>query len=557
MKTYLYLALAAYPLFLLSIAGCTDSAAGEQNVAHEAAPTTEIEKWYDLSFTMAERDSMQGTLENRLEAYQQIHAYSPAGDVPMSLYFNPLPIGFEMPKEQKRHNWNLPKTVNLPENPADLAFYPVADLAVLLRTGKITSVELTRFYINRLKKYGDSLQCVVTLTEELALKQAAKADKEIRTGTYRGPLHGIPYGVKDLFAVEGYKTTWGAGAYKDQVIDQTATVVNKLEEAGAVLVAKLTLGALAMGDVWFGGVTKNPWNTVQGSSGSSAGSASAAVAGLVGFAIGTETRGSIVSPSTRCGASGLRPTYGRVSRTGAMALSWSMDKVGPICRTAQGAALVFQSIIGPDGKDQTLLDAPFNFDAGRDMRKLKVGYIKSYFDSSKNANDALALEAIRNMGVEPVAMELPTNVPVRALSFILAAEAAAAFDVLTRSNRDSLLVRQDKWAWPNYFRAARFIPAVEYINANRLRFQLVQEIHAIMKDYDVVITPSFGGDQLLITNLTSNPCVVVPSGFNEEGSPTSISFLGNLYDEGTLLEFAHAYQQATGHEDVHPEWLRE
>ncbi|MDH5380443.1 MAG: amidase, partial [Cyclobacteriaceae bacterium] len=313
--------------------------------------------------------------------------------------------------------------------------------------------------------------------------------------------------------------------------------------------------ALAMGDVWYGGVTKNPWNLEQGSSGSSAGSASATVAGLVGFSIGTETLGSIVSPSTRCGASGLRPSYGRVSRTGAMALSWSMDKIGPICRTALDCALVFNAIYGPDEIDQTLYDFPFNFDATKDVTKLKVGYLKDYFENSRNKeNDEKSLEAIRALGIEPIAVTFPEDLPISSLRIILVAESAAAFDELTRSNRDDLLVRQDKGAWPNSFRNSRFIPAVEYINANRVRYQLIQEMHKIMKEYDVIVTPSFGGSQLLITNLTGHPCVVIPNGVNEEGSPTSISFLGNLFEEGKLLELATAVQNNTDFEDAHPEF---
>jgi Asp-tRNA(Asn)/Glu-tRNA(Gln) amidotransferase A subunit family amidase len=408
-------------------------------------------------------------------------------------------------------------------------------------------------YLDRLKKYGPELECVVTLTEELALEQARKADEEIAYGRYRGYLHGIPYGAKDLLAVRGYKTTWGAEPYKDQVIDDTATVVKKLERAGAVLVAKLTLGALAWGDVWYGGMTRSPWNLEQGSSGSSAGSAAATAAGLVAFAIGTETWGSIVSPSTRCGATGLRPTFGRVSRAGAMALSWSMDKIGPICRTVEDCAIVFEAIRGPDGIDQTVLDGSFEYDFRVELEKVRVGYLRDAFDEEyeNHDRDAATLVEMRELGAELVPVDLP-EYPVYSLAFVLSAEAAAAFDQLTRSNQDDSMVRQIKNAWPNVFRSSRFIPAVEYIQANRLRHEIIQGMHQVMADVDVYVSPTFGGGNLLLTNLTGHPSVVLPNGFDEKGSPTSITFVGNLYDEATLLAVANAYQRVTEYHKQHP-----
>lgn len=450
----------------------------------------------------------------------------------------------------------------LPDNPAlerpadleDLAFAPVTELAQLIRARKVTSTELIRMYLARLKKYGPHLECVVTLTEELALAQAARADEEIAAGRYRGPLHGIPYGAKDLLAVRGYKTTWGAKPYENQVIDDNATVIERLEEAGAVLVAKLTLGALAMGDVWFGGKTRNPWNYEQGSSGSSAGPAAATAAGLVGFAIGTETWGSIVSPSTRCGVVGLRPTFGRVSRAGAMALSWSMDKIGPICRSVEDCALVFEAIRGPDGRDLTVVDLPFNWDPALGLGAIRVGYLKKAFDEDHKTkkNDDAALEVLRSAGIALVPFELPEDLPVESLAIILDVEAAAAFDELTRSNRDDLMVRQERNAWPNAFRQARFIPAVEYIQANRVRTLLMQAMAERMKEVDVYVAPSFGGNNLLLTNLTGHPAVVLPNGFDEKGSPTSISFIGGLYDEARTLRVALAYEQATDFHTKHP-----
>jgi Asp-tRNA(Asn)/Glu-tRNA(Gln) amidotransferase A subunit family amidase len=376
---------------------------------------------------------------------------------------------------------------------------------------------------------------VISLLEERAMASAKKADEEIAKGKYRGPLHGIPYGVKDLLAVEGTKTTWGATPFKDQRIDKTATVVKNLEKAGAVLVCKFTMGALAMGDIWYGGVTRNPWNLKQGSSGSSAGSSSGTAAGLVAFSIGTETLGSIVSPSTRCGNSGLRPTYGLVNSDGAMTLSWTMDKIGPICRSALDCGLVLNAIT----------DNPTT--SKQDLKKLKIAYLKSSFESDypNKANDEAALKVIRSLGIEPVAVELPKDIPTGAIRIMLTAEAGAAFDVLTRENIDDQLTDQSKDAWPNTFRASRFIPAVDYVNASRARKQLIEEYHSKLGEYDVIISPSFAGGQLLTTNLTGHPCLVVPNGFNKNGGPTSISFLGKLYGEAALVAIAKAYQDAS------------
>ena len=372
--------------------------------------------------------------------------------------------------------------------------------------------------------------------EEPALEKARQMDQELASGKYRGPLHGIPYGIKDLLAVKGTKTTWGAMPYKDQVIDQTATVVTKLDEAGGVLVGKFTLGALAMGDVWYGGKTRNPWNLNQGSSGSSAGSASAVSAGLVPFAIGTETLGSIVSPSTRNGVTGLRPTYGRVSKNGAMALSWSMDKIGPISRSALDDGIVLSIINGPDINDNSTIASAFNFDSKKSVKELKVGYFKSYFEGERaSKNDQAVLELLKEKGVELHPLELKTTIDAGPIVMMLIAEGAAAFDELTRLGLDDQLVAQHKGAWPNSFRAARMIPAVEYIQLSRQRTMLIQEMHELMKDYDVIVTPSFAGPQLRITNLTGHPALCMPNGFNEEGSPTSITLLANLFEEEKLV----------------------
>ena len=521
-------------------------------------PTADIEPYYDVTFTKAERDSFFSGLQDYQKAIQAIHQYKLDNRVGMSLIFDPIPPGFQLEITQRPIDWGLSKKIILPENRNELAFYPVYKLAALIKSRKITSLELTKLYLDRLKKYSDTLQCSTEILEETALKQAKKADEEIARGKYRGPLHGIPYGIKDLLSVEGTETAWGAAPYKGQVISSTATVVKKLEEAGAVLAVKLTLGALAMGDIWYGGVTKNPWNLKQGSSGSSAGPASATVAGLIGFSIGTETLGSIVSPSTRCGASGLRPSFGRVSRNGAMALSWSMDKIGPICRSALDCALVFDAIRGTDGIDHHVRDAAFNYNAKTDIKKLRVGYLKNLFEADypTKGNDLKALEIIKSLGVDLQVVDITTNIPVNAIRLMLTAEAAASFDELTRSNRDSLLTDQRKNAWPNTFRAARFFPAVDYINASRIRTELVKEYYEKTKNFDVIISPSFGGTQLLTTNLTGNPCVVVPNGFNDKGTPTSISFLGKLYGEAAAISLARAYQEATEWDEKVPPLFR-
>ena len=511
------------------------------------------EQMIGLNFTEAKRDSMLGDLKENLDNFEKVRAITLNNSVPPALLFNPVPAEKKFDTKRLPQVWSKPAKIAVPANLEALAYASVNELAELIRTRKITSTQLTKMYLDRLKKYGPKLECVVTLTEELALQQAQAADAEIAAGKYRGPLHGIPYGAKDLLAKRGYKTTWGSVPYKEQMIDADATVIQKLEAAGAVLVAKLTMGELAWGDVWFGGKTRNPWNLEQGSSGSSAGSASATAAGLVAFAIGTETWGSIVSPSTRCGVTGLRPTFGRVSRAGAMALSWSMDKIGPICRTVEDCALVFNAIIGPDGLDQTVVDLPFNYNANVKLSSLRIGYYQSAFEKDttfKTQNDAV-LAKLRAAGANLIPIELP-DYPINDLSFILSAEAAAAFDELTRSGKDDLLVRQIKNAWPNAFRAARFIPAVEYIQANRVRYLVIQAMEKLMSTVDVYVTPSFGGTNLLLTNLTGHPCVVAPNGFDKKGNPISITFVGQLYNEAATLAVAKIFQDATNFHTKHP-----
>ncbi len=502
------------------------------------------EKLIGLEFTKAERDSVQATVNDRRDQYEELRSLDMANEVAFPLYYNPQPPGMDLPRGRDQFDFQEEKTA-MPDNIEECAFMTVPQLAYLIRTQQVSSEALTEMYIQRLKKHGPELECVVTITEELALKQARKADMEISRGKYRGLLHGIPWGAKDLLAVPGYKTTWGAMPFKDQILDEKATVVEKLEEAGAVLVAKLTLGALAWGDVWYGGKTRNPWNLEQGSSGSSAGPGSATAAGLVGFSIGSETWGSIVSPANRNGVTGHRPSFGTVSRAGAMALSWTMDKLGPMTRSVEGAAIIFETIRGTDDKDRTVVNVPFNYPSTNRLKNLRVGYVASAFaDSIVSKNDKASLDVLRSLGFELIPIELP-EFPTRSLSFVLQAEAAAAFDELTRFNQDDELVRQVKNAWPNVFREARFIPAVEYINANRARTLLNQKMAELMDTVDIYIIPSFYGDNLLRTNLTGHPCVVVPNGFNDKGSPTSISFIGDLYDDGNVLAVANAYQEVT------------
>lgn len=535
-----------FSTFIFSSSFAQDKKITKGNIQH-------AEKIIGIDFNDAERDSMLDNLNEQLENYQKIWSLNLPNRIPPSISFNPIPVGFRFDKKQNPIQFSNYSNVKLPANKDDLAYFSIGELAHLIKSKQITSTELTQFFIERLKKFSPKLHNVITLTEERALAESKKADEEIAKGKYRGMLHGIPFGVKDLLSTKKYKTTWGATPYQDQLIDEDAAVIKKLNDAGAVLTAKFTMGALAWGDVWFGGMTRNPWDTTRGSSGSSAGSASAVSAGLIPFAIGTETWGSIVSPSTVCGVTGLRPTYGRVSRTGAMALSWTMDKIGTLCRNSEDLAIVFNSIYGADGIDQTLFEAPFNYNPKVDFTKLKIGYLKKDFDGKYpfHYNDSLALKKLQELGAQLISIELP-DIPINDISFILSAEAAAAFDELTRSNKDDLLVRQVKNAWPNVFRSSRFIPAVEYINANRVRYMLIQEMQKLMEGVDLYISPSWVGGNLLLTNLTGHPSVVVPNGFSERGTPTSFTFIGKLFDEGTIIAVAKAFQDATDHHKKHP-----
>jgi Asp-tRNA(Asn)/Glu-tRNA(Gln) amidotransferase A subunit family amidase len=540
--------------------------AGEEITVATIACAEEIA---GLKFSEEQRQQMVDGLKSQESQIELLHGITLDNAVAPAVYFDPVPPGVTLTLPAKRASVRsrvAPRAV--PRDLEELAFLPVTELAELVRRRKVTSTQLTEMYLGRIKRYDPVLMAVITLTEERARRQAAAADAEIARGKYRGPLHGIPWGAKDLLAVKGYKTTWGAGPYRDQVIDADATVVQRLDAAGAVLIAKLTLGELAQGDIWFGGTTKNPWNLAQGSSGSSAGPASATAAGLVAFAIGTETLGSISSPSTRNGVTGLRPTFGRVPRTGAMALSWTMDKIGPIARSVEDCALVLEAIHGPDNHDRTVKDIPFSWDARLEPRALRVGYNKAAFDlperndknqlqhGTKRFDDA-ALEVLRKQGVTLLPVELP-DMPYGAMRLVLTAEGAAAFDELTRSGRDRELVQQTPRDWANTFRTARFIPAVDYVNANRARTLAMQKWHALFETVDVIVTPTNVGSQLTATNLTGHPAVILPSGFRDTSDtdatqvPVSLTFLGGLYQEAKLLAVAKAWQDATDFHLKHP-----
>ena len=528
----------------------------------------DTEKLIGIELTDAQEAMALPGVNRNLDAYETVRKIDIPLDTEPAIAFHPMRAKMLYgPRTKFRFG-----KVDLPafKTVEDLAFATVPQLAELIRTRKITSTELTQMYLSRLKRYGPKLLCVVTLTEELALKQAAAADAEIKRGKYRGPLHGIPWGAKDLFATKGIKTTWGAEPYRDQVIDYDSTVVERLNEAGAVLVAKLSMGALAQGGRWFAGVTRNPWQPDEaqiGSSGSSAGPASATAAGLVGFSIGTETLGSIVSPSSRCGVTGLRPTYGRVSRYGAMGLSWTMDKIGPMCRGVEDCAAALSALYGPDGKDITVGEAPFNWNPDTNISTLRIGYLKAEFDGPNiggtNPTSAqrqqaeqrrvvykTALEALEKAGAKLIPIELP-KFSVAPLRYILSAEAAAAFDDITRDGRVNQLSGQAPGDWPNTFRTSRFIPAVEYLRAQRARTLLMHEMEKLMSQWDVFVSPAPGSASLLVTNLTGHPTVVLPCGFVND-LPQAIMFTGGLYDEVSPLRVALAFERATQWHTMHP-----
>ncbi|MCW3101486.1 MAG: Amidase [Chthonomonadaceae bacterium] len=535
------------------IAAVTGTAEAQEAPAADAVTTADLavaERLTGHHYTDADRALMTGRFAATRAALAGLRA-TDLGTTEPATHFEPCLPGMKLPREQKGFS---PSSVHAPKFDGDvqeLAFATTMELARLLRTRKVTSVALTRMYLERLKTYGPRLHCVVNLTEDLAIQQAEQADREIAAGHYRGSLHGVPWGGKDLLATKGIPTTFGAKPYEHQIFDYDATVVQRLEAAGAVLVAKLSMGELAMGDVWFGGLTRNPWRPAQGSSGSSAGPGSATAGGLVGFSIGTETLGSIVSPSVRNGVTGLRPTYGRISRYGAMALCWTMDKLGPICRGVEDCAAVLHAIYGPDGKDGTTADVPFGWHPRSDLKKLRVGIDKAAFDAVKrNAARskvyADVLETLTKLGVTPVPITLPKeNAAYGALAeVIINSESAAAFQKLTDSGQTAQLAQQNAGSWPNTFRLGSLIPAADYIAALRARTQLQVEMATVFQNIDCYVTVPFAGPSLVYTNLTGHPTIVTRCGLLD-GAPQSIEFVGGLYRESAILRLAFAYEQAT------------
>src|SRR3989442_6249993 len=489
------------------------------------------EKLIGIELTDKQEDMALPGVNRSLDSYEVIRRIDVPLDTEPAIVFHPALPGFHIKRAASKTKFKFGKSEPAQyKSVEDLAFATVPQLAELIRTRKVSSVELTSMYLSRLKKYAPKLLCVVTLTEDLAMKQAQEGDNDPKRGKYRGPLHGIPWGAKDLFATKGIKTTWGAEPYRNQMIRYDSTVGERLRDAGAVLVAKLSMGALAQGAKWFGGVTRNPWAPNEdrnGSSGSSAGPASATSAGLVGFSIGTETLGSIVSPSSTCGVTGLRPTYGRVSRYGAMGLSWTMDKIGPLCRGVEDCAAALNAIYGPDNRDLTVGDATFNWSADVPLSSMRVGYLKTEFETppssgmtdqqrqqleQRKAIYKEALDALEKAGVRMTPIELP-KFPTQNIRYILTAEAATAFDDITRDGRVNQLSGQDPSDWPNSFRTARFIPAVEYLRAQRAPVVFMRALDELISQWDVFVWPAPARASLIITNLTGQPAVCVPFGF--------------------------------------------
>ncbi len=459
----------------------------------------------------------------------------------------------------------LPPAGELPRNKEDIAYAPVSQLAKWIESGTLTSEELTKLYLNRLEQYGPQLRCVITLTRDHALQQAKVADREISRGNYRGPLHGIPWGAKDLLDTAGIPTTYGAEPYRNRVPDQDSAVVKRLNDAGAVLVAKLSMGALALNDIWFGGQTLNPWLLEEGSSGSSAGPGSAVAAGLVGFAIGSETGGSIVSPSMRCGVTGLRPTYGRVARTGAMTLCWSLDKLGPMTRGVQDGILILKAISGPDAGDLASVPAKLTFDAGQSVRGLRVGYFPAWMKEAPATDvDRAALDTVSKVGMTPVEVSIP-DWPYDSLNLILFAEGAAAFDQLVLSGKLDELKMQVPDAWPNVFRQSRFLSAVDFVQTDRFRRKVAEEMARVMSQVDLLLVPSLRDEMLVITNNTGHPSLTLRSGFvvvsearNDWAPdpahplpkfspprrvPHGVTLIGRLFEEGVLCQAGMALEK--------------
>ena len=514
------------------------------------------QKLYGLTFEGDGLNTMYDYLGRNKRGYMEMREFTIENETFPAVSFDPHPSGFMAPEgEQRRLTFEIPQNIALPPTEEEIAFMSISELASLIKSRQLSSERLTSIYLKRIEQFDGQLQSVITVTRELALAQARKADAEIAAGKYRGILHGIPYGVKDLMTVDGYPTTWGAEPYRNQQLDYTATVVKKLEEQGAVLIAKLVSGSLARGDVWFGGKTKNPWDLSQGASGSSAGSGSATAAGLVAFSLGTETLGSITSPAARNGVTGLRPTYGRISRHGVMSLSWSMDKVGPIARSAKDCQIVLSAIYGFDLLDPSTNTIPLDT-SGPSVKDLKIAVLMSDLKNDESANGHNMLQALsvleKDLGQSFDTLYLPTDFPYAVFDIILRAESGAFFDELVRSGKVNDMVEQHSGSRANSLRQSRFIPAVEYLQANRVRRQLIDHIHELFEGYDVILAPTFRSRQMLITNLTGHPVITLPTGFDEKGRPTSMTFIGQLYQEQTILQLAQHYQELTSFEEKKP-----
>ncbi len=520
-----------------------------------------------LSFSEADEKSMLQSVNGSLTRYDEIRNLHIPNNVTPPFYFSALTPGMKVNRTREPLRFSIP-AVKRPANLEDAAFWPVIQLAQLLKTRQVTSTELTKMYLARLHKYNQKLNCVVTFLDDVALAQARQADAEIAAGKYKGPLHGIPWGAKDIITVKGYKTTWGSGAYKDQVLEEEASLVEMLRDAGAVLLAKLTTGELAQGDQWFGGQTKNPWNTEQGSSGSSAGPASATAGGLVAFGIGSETSGSILSPSARCGVTGLRPTFGRISRYGVMALSWTQDRMGPLCRYAEDCAVVMSAIARPDNRDLSVSDIPFNWNAHLDIRKLRVGYLDGAFDETRDSvakkADEQTLEQVKALGLKLTPVKVPEwSIDVSSIGV----ESGVFFDDLIRSGRDKEMTNPGR---ANSFRSSRVIPAVEYLQGQRARSMMMAKLAEATADVDVYLAPANqggggggrgragGGNRGVVgrhfsmANLACYPALNVVNGFTEAGTPTCITFYARPFAEAELLAFGKAYQDASGFHLKHP-----
>ncbi len=534
-----------------------------------------------LNYSDDERQQMLNGLNQNLERYEDLRKIHIDDGIAPPLYFNPLVPGVKVDRARKPFRPIDPPAVKRPSNLEDAAFWPLTQLSQLIRTKQVKSVELTEMYMARLKKLNPKLNCVVSFTDDLAMKQARQADQEIAAGRYRGPLHGIPWGCKDIISVPGYRTTWGSDAFKDQVIDTEATVVRLIREAGGVLVAKLATGELAGGDQWFGGRTNNPWDLTEGSSGSSAGPSSATAAGCVAFGIGTETSGSILSPSTRCGCSGLRPTFGRVSRYGAMTLSWTQDRLGPICRTVEDCALVFNVIARTDDLDLSVLDIPFNWDAYLDIKKLRIGYLEPAFHEKGRSedlqkNDQAVVDQLKSMGLKLEPFSLP-EFPNMNLAGGFGVESAVSFDEKIRADKDKEFTNKSRG---NGFKSGHFTPAVEFMQSLRVRHLIMRQFADAVSKYDVYVAPfinarggpAAGGApatpppapatppppptplmaHFQVANMCGYPAIAVPNGFAATGQPTSITFMGRLFNEAQVLAVAKAYQDATGFHQKHP-----